>query len=222
MIYPVMFIPKYHEENNLDVLHNLITAHPLGTWAVCQDNRITAHHLPFMLYPSRGTYGSLITHVSKANPVWQLAHDTIDSSLIIFQGANAYITPSWYASKQEHGKVVPTWNYAVVHVYGKPTVWTDMNWLHQHIHTVTDAHEANQPKPWKVDDAPQEYIDQMTQGIVGIEILIERIIGKWKVSQNRNEADRQGVIDGLRAKGDPELIAMADMVENPGKRLEPT
>jgi len=213
-----MYIPKYHEEHNLDVLHDLITAHPLGTWAVCQDNKITAHHLPFMLDRSRGTCGSLVTHVAKANPVWQLIHENTDSSLIIFQGANTYITPSWYVSKQEHGKVVPTWNYAVVHVYGVPKAWTDMDWLHQHVNTVTDAYEAQQPKPWKVNDAPQEYIDQMTQGIVGIEIPIERIIGKWKVSQNRNEADRQGVIDGLRAKGDADSIAMAVMVEQQSKQ----
>jgi transcriptional regulator len=138
--------------------------------------------------------------------------------MIIFQGANTYITPSWYASKQEHGKVVPTWNYAAVHVYGVPSVITDMQWLKAHLHSVTDLHEAQQPTPWKVDDAPAEFIERTMQGIVGIEIPIERITGKWKVSQNRNSADRQGIVAGLTALGSSDALEMITMIEQQGNK----
>lgn len=216
-----MHIPQYHAETDLEVLHDLISKTPLGTWVVCQNDKITAHHLPFMLVRSRGEYGSLVAHVAKGNPVWKIVHDSADSSLIIFQGADTYITPSWYASKKEHGKVVPTWNFAVVHAYGVPKVQTDMEWLQEHLNTLTDHHEADQPAPWKVDDAPSEFINRMKQGIVGIEIPIEQIIGKWKVSQNRDQADRQGIVDGLNTMGDADAIEMATMVEQQGKKYDP-
>lgn len=215
-----MYIPKYHAETDLEVLHSLITEHPLGTWVVYQDGKVTAHHIPFMLIRSRGEYGTLVTHVSKGNSVWKAVHANADSSMIIFQGANTYITPSWYASKQEHGKVVPTWNYAAVHVYGVPSVITDMQWLRAHLHSVTDLHEAQQPTPWKVDDAPAEFIERTMQGIVGIEIPIERITGKWKVSQNRNSADRQGIVAGLTALGSSDALEMITMIEQQGNKYD--
>lgn len=216
-----MYIPKYHAETNIEVLHDLISDHPLGTWAVYHEGRVEAHHLPFTLLRSKGEYGSLVTHVARGNSVWKQVHDSADSSLIVFQGANTYITPSWYASKKAHGKVVPTWNYAVVHAYGVPKVHTDMDWLQDHLDTITEHYESEQATPWKVDDAPLDFIDGMKRAIVGIEIPIEQIVGKWKVSQNRDSADRQGVIDGLNARGDSNAVEMVAMVEQQGRKKDP-
>ena len=206
-----MYIPKQHEESNVAVLHALIRSHPLGTWATQGDGELIVNHVPFLVDPSRGQYGALVGHVSRANTVWQLFSKTVPS-VVVFQGADAYITPSWYPSKHAHGKAVPTWNYAVVHAHGIPHVIEDKAWLLEHLNQLTDTHEAGQALPWKVSDAPNDFTDHMIERIVGIEIPISRLLGKWKVSQNRPKPDRLGVVAGLLARNDPQSNEMADLV----------
>jgi transcriptional regulator len=207
-----MYLPKLHEERDPGVLRALIRAHPLGTWATQGDGGIIMNHAPFILDAARGPYGTLMCHVSRANTVWKSFSRTVDS-VIAFHGAEAYISPSWYASKALHGKVVPTWNYAVVHAHGIPEVLADESRLLEHLAQLTDAHEAGRVAPWHVGDAPADFIRHMSQQIVGIEIPISRIVGKWKVSQNRSPEDRRGVVAGLNGNGDARSGEMADLVD---------
>jgi transcriptional regulator len=212
-----MYIPKHFAETDVSVLHALIKSHPLATWVTQAEGELVANHIPFLLDPAQGELGTLVGHVARANPVWQTFPKTVNS-LLVFQGAEAYITPSWYPSKQAHGKAVPTWNYAVVHAHGMPRIVEDRDWLLQHVSHLTNTHEANQPLPWKVADAPQDYIERMLEAIVGIEIPIAKLIGKWKVSQNRPEADKQGVIEGLGAQGNAGALDMAALVKSHANR----
>jgi transcriptional regulator len=181
-----MYVPPHFAETDPDVLRALIRAHPLGTW-VTRD--LVVNHIPFLMRD-----GMLVGHVARANDVWK---NLAGESVVIFQGPEAYITPSWYASKREHGKVVPTWNYAVVHAHGTPRAIEDRDWLYALVTELTDANEASRPRPWKVTDAPAEFVRAQLGAIVGIEIAVERLVGKWKASQNRSAADRRGVIEGL-------------------------
>ena len=206
-----MYIPSYHEETDLSVLHALIRAHPLGAWVTQGDGELLANHIPLLLDPTRGACGTLVGHVARSNPVWRLLSTTVES-VVIFQGAQGYITPSWYPSKHAHGKAVPTWNYAVVHAHGMPRVIEDREWLLHHVTQLADTHEADQALPWKVSDAPREFIDSMLNAIVGIEIPITRLDGKWKVSQNRPKADKLGVVAGLMGRGDAPSQEMAELV----------
>jgi transcriptional regulator len=206
-----MYLPTLHEERDLGVLHALLRAHPLGTWATQSEDGIIMNHVPFILDAARGPFGTLMCHVSRANPVWKSFSGSVDS-VIAFQGAEAYISPSWYASKALHGKVVPTWNYVVVHAHGIPAL-VDESRLLGHLAQLTDEHEAGRPAPWQVSDAPADFIRHMSQQIVGLEIPISRIVGKWKVSQNRSTEDRRGVVVGLSQSGDAGAQAMADLVD---------
>jgi transcriptional regulator len=206
-----MYIPKHHEETDTSILHALVKAHPLGSWITQGEGELIANHIPFLLDPTRGEYGTLVGHVARANRVWQSFSTTINS-VVIFQGAESYITPSWYPSKHAHGKAVPTWNYVVVHAHGLPRVIEDREWLLAHINQLTDVHEADQALPWKVSDAPQDFIDRLLQAIVGIEIPITKLVGKWKVSQNRPELDKLGVVAGLLSKNEAQATAMAALV----------
>jgi transcriptional regulator len=207
-----MYIPKHHEEANRDVLHELIRAHPLGTWVTLCDGELIANHVPFLLDAQRGTHGTLLCHVARANPVWQ-KFSSAQRSIVSFQGADAYITPSWYPTKHAHGKAVPTWNYAVVHAHGMPRAIEDRSWLLSHVSQLTNTNESGQALPWKVTDAPHEYIERMLDMIVGIEIPIDTLIGKWKVSQNRPNADKLGIVAGLTARGNTNDAAMAALVK---------
>lgn len=207
-----MYVPKYHEETNLAVMHALIRAHALGTWVNNGPDGMVANHLPFFIDNDRGEFGTLIAHVARANPVWQSIEGS-NPALIIFQGPECYITPSWYPSKHEHGKAVPTWNYAVVHAYGKPKAIHDPAWILRALQRLTDTHEASQALPWQVADAPREFIDQLLGAIVGIEVPIQRIIGKWKTHQNRTTSDQLGVVAGLMGRGDDDALAMAALVQ---------
>jgi transcriptional regulator len=206
-----MYVPKYHEESEISVLHALIKAQPLGTWVTHSDGELLANHIPFLIDPSRGTQGTLIGHVARANPAWQSFSKTINS-VVAFQGPQTYITPSWYPSKHAHGKAVPTWNYAVVHAHGMPRAIEDRDWLLQHVNQLTDVHESDQALPWKVSDAPQEFTGKLLQAIVGIEIPIAKLVGKWKVSQNRPAPDKLGVIAGLIGRDDTQSKEMASLV----------
>ena len=206
-----MYVPKHHEETDVSVLHSLMKSHPLSTWVTQGDGELIANHIPFLLDPTRGELGTLVGHVARANRVWQSFSKTIDS-LLVFQGAETYITPSWYPSKHAHGKAVPTWNYAVVHAHGLPRIIEDPQWLLQHLNQLTDTHEEKQALPWKVSDAPPEFTDQLLKAIVGIEIPIAKLVGKWKVSQNRPESDKLGVVAGLLAQNDQQSKEMALLV----------
>lgn len=212
-----MYLPPVHEEKDIAVLQTLIRAHPLGTWATQGESELLVNHVPFLIDSSRGEYGTLVGHVARANVVWQYFSKTV-LSVVVFQGADCYITPSWYPSKHAHGKAVPTWNYAVVHAHGLPRVIDDKDWLLAHLNQLTDTHEAAHALPWKVSDAPAEFIDHMVSRVVGIEIPISKLVGKWKVSQNRPMPDRLGVVAGLLARKDPESEAMAGLVQ---KQISP-
>jgi transcriptional regulator len=206
-----MYVPKHFEESDVSVLHALIKSHPLGAWVTQGDGELIVTHIPFLLDPLRGERGTLIGHVARANPVWQSFSKNVNS-VVIFQGPQAYITPSWYPSKHAHGKAVPTWNYAVVHAHGLPRAIEDREWLLRHVNQLTDVQESEQALPWKVSDAPPDYIDKMLRSIVGIEVPITTLFGKWKVSQNRPTPDKLGTVAGLLAREDAESKAIAALV----------
>ena len=207
-----MYIPKHFEEREVAVLHALIRSHPLGAWVAHVDDGLLVNHIPFLVDPARGENGTLIAHVARANPVWRSLTKEVQC-VVIFQGPQTYITPSWYPSRQGGGKAVPTWNYAVVHAHGTPRAVDDPHWLLQHVTALSDLHESTRAVPWSVSDAPGDYIDTMLKAIVGIEIPVSRLVGKWKTSQNRPVADKLGVIDGLHARGDPASADMAALIQ---------
>ena len=210
-----MYQPPHFREDRLDVQHGLIRAHPLGMLVTNGSAGLVANPLPFVLDASASSLGTLKAHLSRANGQWRDVASG-QEALAIFQGVDAYVTPSWYETKRETGKVVPTWNYAIVQAYGRPRIVEDPDWLMRQIGELTAAQEAAQPEPWAVDDAPASFIAAQLKGIVGIEIEITRIEGKWKVSQNRPEADRRGVAEGLRALEGDASGAMAELVDAKG------
>ncbi|MDI2035979.1 FMN-binding negative transcriptional regulator [Paenarthrobacter nitroguajacolicus] len=175
---------------------NLVTMTPDGLLATL---------LPFVYEPSVGEHGALHAHMARNNTQWS-SHATAEA-LMIVQGEDAYISPSWYASKAEHGRVVPTWNYSTAHVYGKLVIHDDAEWLGRHVRRLSNQHEAGRPQPWTVDEAPERFIAGQLRAIVGVELLISRVEAKTKLSQNRTPADVDGVIAGLRASGDPASAA---------------
>jgi transcriptional regulator len=207
-----MYIPRHFEESRVDVLHQLMRTEPLAMLVTMSPGGLNANHLPLELDPEPAPFGTLRGHVSRANDVWRTSDPTVDA-LVVFQGPQRYITPGWLPTKEETGKVVPTWNYVVVHAYGEPRFIDDPAWLRAHVERLTTIHEAGRERPWQVGDAPDDYIAGLVRGIVGFEITITRLSGKWKVSQNRVESDRAGVTTGLRAAADPTSAAMADLVE---------
>ncbi|MEE1654700.1 FMN-binding negative transcriptional regulator [Microvirga sp. CF3062] len=210
-----MYQPPHFREDNLEVQHALIQAHPFGLLVTLGSAGLVANPIPFVLDASASPQGTLKAHLSRANTQWQ-DFDASQEALVVFQGPETYITPSWYAAKREHGKVVPTWNYAIVQAYGRMRVIDDPDWLLRQITAMTDVQEAARPEPWSVNDAPAPFVAAQLKGIVGIEIEITRIEGKWKVSQNRSEADRRGVAEGLRLAQDDASQHMADLVDARG------
>jgi transcriptional regulator len=205
-----MYLPAHFEETRVETLHELIRAHPLGALVTLTPAGLDANHIPFEVDPDPAPFGTLRGHVARANPVWREARDR--DVLVLFQGPETYISPAWYPTKQETARVVPTWNYAVVHAHGRLGAIEDRDWLRAFVTRLTDRHEGQRPDRWKVTDAPADYIDRQLGGIVGIEIPLSRLVGKWKVSQNRPAQDRAGVVEGLRRHGDPPSAAMADLV----------
>jgi transcriptional regulator len=206
-----MYQPPHFREERTEVQHALMRAHPLALLVTFGEGGLTANPVPLILHPERGEKGVLRGHLARANPQWRSFDPSVEC-LAVFQGVDAYITPSWYATKRETGKVVPTWNYAVVQAYGRLTVIEDAGWLGEQVRSLTDRHEAARPAPWAVADAPENFVRAQLKGIVGIEIAIDRIEAKWKVSQNRNEADRAGVTEGLLGEEDEAARAMASLV----------
>lgn len=211
-----MYLPAHFEETRPEVLRDLIAAHPLGALVTLTPGGLDANHLPFEFAVDGGPLGTLRGHVARANPVWQdFSRDV--GVLVIFQGPSSYITPSWYETKKETGKVVPTYNYCTVHAHGPLIVHDDREWLRAMVTRLTQRFESTRPTPWAVADAPADYLDKQLAAIVGIEIPIARLTGKWKVSQNRPAADRANVEAGLRERGTADYAAMADLVRDFGK-----
>jgi transcriptional regulator len=205
-----MYNPVHFREVRPDVLHAFIRAHPLGTLVTSGPE---ASHLPVFLDANTGDAGRLRCHMARSNPQWrQLVPG--GRVLMIFTGASHYITPNWYPGKREHGKVVPTWNYVAVHVSGSARVFEDSPSLLQHLHELTDFNEAGFAERWSVADAPPDFVEGMARAIVGVEITVDRMEGKWKVSQNRSAEDQQGVIAGLEGLGSPASQAMADLMRD--------
>lgn len=211
-----MYRPPSFREDRLEVQHALVRAHPFATMVTRGLEGPEASHLPFVLDGDASAKGTLRAHLARANDHWRTL-DPDQPALVIFQGAESYITPSWYPSKREHGKVVPTWNYAVVHAWGRPWIVEDRDWLHRHVEALTALRERLRPEPWAVSDAPEPFVAAQLVAIVGIEIAIDRIEGKWKVSQNRPAADRSGVAAGLVGEGDGRAQAMAELVTERGE-----
>jgi transcriptional regulator len=206
-----MYTRGAFKETRTEVLHELVRKFPLATLVIPNLGDVEINHLPMVLRHDTTTGGTLVGHVPKANAVWKLMNGETRAAAV-FQGASAYITPSWYPSKHEHGRAVPTWNYVVVHVRGTPRVVDDPRWLLAHLEELTDTLESNQARPWKVSDAPQDFTDRMVSQLVGIEMPIDAIEGKWKTSQNRPHADQMGVVAGLKSRGDGGSLAMAELI----------
>jgi transcriptional regulator len=206
-----MYIPKSFAAPSAAAMHTLMRAHPLGALVTLAQAGLVANHIPMQLLADAGPHGVLRAHVARANP---LVRDLqAADALVIFQGPQAYVSPLWYPSKQLTGKAVPTWNYMVVHAHGPLRIVEEAQWLRAQLEALTATHEAGKAQPWSMDDAPQDYIATMMNAIVGIEIPIARLEGKWKLSQNQPPPNRDGVIAGLAALGDAGALAVADHMQ---------
>jgi transcriptional regulator len=201
-----MYNPRHFREERIPVIHELIRSHSLATLVTMSPAGLMASHVPMLIEAQPEPFGTLRCHLARANPQWRDFSPDVPA-LAIFSGPQHYISPLWYETTAETGKVVPTWNYAIVHAYGPLKVTEDAEWLREMVAKLTDVHESVFPEPWKVEDAPADYIAGQLKGIVGIEMPIARLEGKWKVSQNRPAQDRQGVVAGLQ--GMAELVQAA-------------
>jgi transcriptional regulator len=208
-----MYLPAHFEEQRADVLHRLIADYPLGSLVTIGPNGLDANHVPFEYDAAQGPHGTLRAHVARANPVWQEVAQQPDA-LVIFHGPAAYISPNWYPSKHEAHRQVPTYNYMVVHAHGRITVRDDEAFVRGLVARLTRKMEAGEPAPWKMGDAPADYIAQMLAAIVGIEIEVTRLTGKWKLGQNKAEVDRRGAAETLGERdGDAQQAVAAAMAE---------
>lgn len=208
-----MYVNPLHRLTDRETLFALMASHPLGAWVCHGRDGLIANHMPFLLDRSCGQFGTLIGHVSRANPVWREL-GSAGPSVVMFQGPQAYITPGWYPSKAEHGEVVPTWNYVVAHAHGEARVVEDRDWVFDMLKRHVTAHEAARPSPWSVSDAPAPFMDKMMRAIVGIEIRIDRLEGKLKASQDEAMPDRHGTARGLREQACDTARAMAALVQD--------
>lgn len=207
-----MYIPQHFDEPRVEVLHALMRARPLATLVTLSADGLNANHIPLLLSDEPAPLGTLRGHVARANAIWRDVAKDVDV-LAVFHGPDAYISPTWYPGKAENGKAVPTWNYAVAHAYGSLRVMDDAVWLGAHLGALSRHHEAALPEPWHLSDAPRDYIDKMMAAVVGIEVVITRLLGKWKVSQNQPAQNQAGVIQGLRARADVQSLAMAELIK---------
>ena len=207
-----MYVPAHFEETRPEVLHQLIREHPLAALVTLGADGLNANHIPLELDPAPAPLGTLRGHVARGNPVWRDFSREVEA-LAVFQGPQAYISPSWYPTKRETGKVVPTYNYIVVHAYGPMRVIEDRAWLRGLVGRLTERYEAGSAEPWKVTDAPADFVEQMLGAIVGVEIPLTRLVGKWKVSQNRPAADREGVAAALSGASGGDARAMSAQVK---------
>lgn len=209
-----MYVPAHFDESSAEALHDLIRQHPFGMLITHGAGGLDANHIPFELDPQQGKMGMLTAHVARANPVWQDVSDG-DEILVVFRAADAYVSPNWYPSKHEFHKQVPTWNYMVAHAYGRITVRDDERFVRGMVARLTRTHEASEPTPWKMTDSSKDFIDTMLKAIVGLEIEITRLVGKSKLSQNKDVGDIRGAGKALKAKGDAvigdAMLAYADV-----------
>jgi len=208
-----MYCPSHFEETRLDILHALMRARPLATLVTLGPAGLDAIPVPMLIDASAGSFGHLHGHVARANPLWRAIGDGVEA-LAIFHGPQGYVTPGWYPGKAETGKAVPTWNYVVVQARGRLRAIDDAIWLRAQVEALTAQQEAAFPHPWQVADAPADYIEKMLGAIVGIELEIAHLAGKWKVSQNQPPNNRAGVAKGLRTRGAPDDAELAALVED--------
>lgn len=206
-----MHVPKAFQQDDPVALHELMVKYPLASLIAYSATGIEVNHIPFFLNKSKGKL-SLQGHIAKANPLWKLIKDK-SQVLLVFHGPNCYISPNYYPTKKEQGKVVPTWNYVAVHVKGLLSYRFDTQFKLDMLNNLTIQHEQNQEKPWSITDAPMQYIQRMLAAIVGLEIEILSITGKWKVSQNQPEINKQGVVSGLSNEKTTNALSMADLVK---------
>ena len=210
-----MYLPPHFAATDPASLHRLMRAYPLGALVTQGELGLDANHLPFEFDSDEGVHGILRAHVARNNPLWQEVKEG-QEVLVIFRAVEGYISPNWYPSKQAHHKQVPTWNYAVVHAHGRIRVRDDARFVRRLLASLTRTHEAAEPAPWKMADAPRDYLEARVQAVVGIEIEIDQLVGKFKLSQNKEAADRQGTIDALQAKGQ---TALAEAMLSPPPSL---
>lgn len=206
-----MYVPHHFTENDTQKLQQHIRDYGFGLLIIADDGGIEANHLPFHLSEEADSPSVLQCHVARKNPVWQriLGGARV---LAVFQGPDGYISPSWYPTKAETGRVVPTWNYLAVHAEGTARIVEDATWLRQHLHQLTDQHESRMNEPWSVDDAPTEFTEQLAKAIVGIEIKIETLSGKLKASQNQSEQNKAGVKAGLENEAGVHSLALSQLI----------
>jgi transcriptional regulator len=204
-----MYLPAHFDESRPEVLQRLIADYPLGTLVTIGPEGLDANHLPFEFDAAAGAHGTLRAHVARANPVWREVAGRAET-LVIFQGPSAYISPSWYPSKHETHRQVPTYNYMVVHAHGRIAVRDDEAFVRGLVARLSRRMEAGEPVPWKMGDAPADYLSQMLANIVGLEIEVTRLVGKWKLSQNKDARDRRGAVEALREHGGEARGAVAD------------
>ncbi|BET26906.1 PaiB family negative transcriptional regulator [Limnobacter thiooxidans] len=207
-----MYLPKHFEETSQQLLFDLIKAHPLATVVTLSESGLNANHIPLMIAENENGEKVLRGHVARANPILNDI-GLSPSTLLVFQGDEHYITPSWYATKKETEKVVPTWNYVVVHVRGKMRVVEDAAWLHKQLNDLTVQQESSRDQPWSLSDAPPEFIEQIKKAIVGFEVQIESLVGKWKVSQNQPQVNRESVAKGLEQLATDSALRMREWVK---------
>ncbi|MGN8344066.1 FMN-binding negative transcriptional regulator [Pseudomonas sp. SMV71] len=212
-----MYNPKAFAVEDLSELHRMMDDCRLAVLITQGEHGLQASHLPLLLDTQQGPNGSLYGHMARANPQWRDLQAGAQA-LVVFAGADAYVSPAFYPGKAEHGKVVPTWNYLAVHAYGSAEVFSDPHRLRKLVGALTDRHETGRSQPWKLDDAPAEYIDSMLKAIVGFVLPIQRLEGKRKLSQNRSPADTAGVQNGLAASLDPQDQALARLMPAPSPK----
>jgi transcriptional regulator len=208
-----VYLPRHFAEPRVETMHELIRERPLATLVTLTSQGLEANHVPLRLSAEPHPFGMLRGHVARGNPLWREAAAGAEV-LAIFHGPQAYITPSWYPAKKETGKVVPTWNYVVVHAHGTLRVVDDPAWLRTQLEALTAHNEASFAEPWQVADAPDDYIEKMIGAVVGIEITITRLAGKWKLSQNHPHSNRAGVVRGLEGKGDAGSLELARLMRD--------
>ncbi|MFO7306859.1 MAG: FMN-binding negative transcriptional regulator [Gammaproteobacteria bacterium] len=210
-----MYLPQHFAESRVEVMHAFMRKHPLGVLVANTPAGLDANHVPFVTDSEPAPWGRLRCHVARANPIWSAVEQANDV-LVIFQGPEAYVSPSVYEAKRRDGKVVPTWNYVTVHAYGKARVVHEHEWLLAQLHALTATQESGRPEPWHVDDAPADFTSKLIRAIVGIEITIEKLIGKWKVSQNRSRIDRANIAADLRSQSAARHGEMIQLLEDGG------
>jgi transcriptional regulator len=207
-----MYNPASFTETRTEIIEAAMAGHPLATLVTMGSGGLAASHIPLLYYRTQTGLGVLRGHLARANQQWR-DHLPDSDALAVFSGPQHYVSPAWYPSKEEHGKVVPTWNYVVVHAHGALRIRNEPEWLLENVRALSDRQESARETPWQVSDAPPEFIENLLKAIVGVELTITRLEGKWKVSQNRPIPDRQGVIRGLQALDSPEALEMAELIK---------